>query len=69
VTANSAGRPQDGWATPEAAQTIKWLEEVVTGWFAGTEVSLYDVVGAAVSLAGLTLTVGMDDNVACIQEI
>ena len=56
-------------ATPQAAETIKWLEQVVTDWYAGTEVSLYDVVDAAVSLAGLTLTVGMHDDVACIQEI
>lgn len=54
-------------ATPKAAKDIRWLEEQVTDWLLGGSVSVFDVVDAAVSLAGLQLSAGMGDNVAVIQ--
>lgn len=61
--------PGDYTATPEAEKNIRWLEEQVTNWFAGQEVSVFDVVDVALSLTGLTVTAGMADNKACIQAV
>jgi hypothetical protein len=55
-------------ATKEALEKIAWIENEVTQWFAGREVSVYDLVDTAVSLTGLVLTVDMEHNRACIQE-
>jgi hypothetical protein len=55
-------------ATMQAAKTIRRLEEEVTAWFAGHDVSVFDIVDMALSLSGLTITAGMDDNIAAIQS-
>lgn len=56
-------------ATPKAARQIRWIEQQITDWFAGADVSVFDVVAAALSLSGLDLTAGTNDNKAVVQSV
>lgn len=56
-------------ATPDAKKTIDHIERELTGWYAGNEIDVTNLVDKALSLAGLFITVDSQDDKACIQSL